>query len=104
LIDRGELRNPMVAPLARTFLRAKWSFLSPIMGNPAQVRELVRAHDWRKGQLLDTVEGYTWLEWTLYRVKSYLAWFARVKHADRIRPPASQCPLKLVTPALEAGE
>ena len=103
LIDRGELRNGTVANLARVFLRAKWSRLSPILGDPRRVRELVRANDPSKAALLDTPEGFAWLEWTLYRVKTYLGWFAGIKHMDRVQKPSGRCPLRTEIPVLGDG-
>ncbi len=101
IIDRGELDNTMVARLASVFLRSKWDYLSPILGDPKRVLRLVNERDRDKGAVLSTPEGYLWLCWTLYRCKTFLGWFAGIKHMERVQPPPGNCPLKLTTPMLE---
>ncbi|HTT74218.1 MAG TPA: hypothetical protein VMG99_08800 [Thermoplasmata archaeon] len=94
LINKGALNHPILGHFAKRLVRLNWQSIHKALTHPRAIIEDVKARDPAKGAVLDSPHGRRWVDWTVYRVHSYLRVYAQIKGGGPVVPPQGEDPIR----------
>ena len=93
LIIKGQLNHPLRRPFARKQIYHNWTQIHRALTHPKVLIEDIRRRDPAKAAVIDTPTGRDWLDWTCYRVHSFMRVYAKIRGTGVLAPPSSPNPI-----------
>jgi hypothetical protein len=95
LIQKGALQHIILGKFAKKLIRLNWRNIYKALSHPKAIIADIKARDPEKGGVLDSPAGRAWLDWTCFRVVTFLRGYAEIRGGGEILPPPGTCPIRI---------